>query len=323
MGALLAAHSILIPFSPRRPEQVLPYAALVYWSNAERLWQGQSLLVEPHQAFSYAAGAGFRIPVGSGVTLMPFRHPYEAALQARSLAMTTGHPVIAGFGPGGRALQEALLGAPYRSQLGAVREYVTIVRSLLSGEPTAVTGEYFSCHGQMAPHPHADVRIGLGVLRPAMAELAGETADAAITWLTPAPYVRDTLIPALRAGAERAGRKMPKVTAIVPMAVSRTDCEPAELALAGNSGHLRLPHYIDMLRRAGVDVAGSDPTTAAEALVKIGAFLSGDAGQLAERLREYSDAGVDEIVLNLTGVYQKCGPEAALSDIKTILAEVA
>lgn len=72
--------SVLVPFLPRRPEQALPYAGLVQWTHAARLWQGQAQIVEPHQAFVHSAGTGFRVPTGLGVTLIPLRHPYEAAL---------------------------------------------------------------------------------------------------------------------------------------------------------------------------------------------------------------------------------------------------
>src|SRR5690606_39000936 len=120
----MTTFSVLVPFMPQRPEQVLPLAALVRHSAAYRLRQGQSLIVEPHQAFTYAAASGFRVPCGTGVTLMPFRHPLEAAMQARSVALATGQPMVAGFGPGGTALQGSMLGAPYASPLTAVREYV-------------------------------------------------------------------------------------------------------------------------------------------------------------------------------------------------------
>ncbi|WEH16911.1 LLM class flavin-dependent oxidoreductase [Streptomyces sp. VNUA24] len=319
----MTSYSVLLPFLPRRPEQILPYAGLVHWSNASRLWQGQSVMIEPHQGFVAAAGAGFRVPTGLGVTLMPLRHPYEAALQARSLAMATGQPVTAGFGPGGRPLQRSLLGEPYRSPLTAAREYLSIVRGLLAGDAVDVRGEYFSCRAEMPRYPAPRVEIGLGVLRPGMARLAGEVADVAVTWLTPAHYLRDTVLPAMREGAGDKGRGTPRLTAIVPLALARPDREPAELALASNAAHLQGAHYIDMLRRSGTDVAGDDPAANAKALVDGGAFLSGDPDELVAKLGAFRDAGVDEIVLNLTGVCNLYGPQAALDETKRILAALA
>ncbi|MEU8960751.1 LLM class flavin-dependent oxidoreductase [Streptomyces sp. NPDC048491] len=315
----MTAYSVLIPFLPRRPEQVLPYAALVHWTEARRLWQGQALMIEPHQGFVYAAGAGFRVPVGLGVTLMPLRHPYEAALQARSLAMTTGQPVIAGFGPGGRQLQQSLRGTPYASPLTAAREYLTAVRGLLDGDAVDIKGDYVTCEAALSASPAPPVEVGLGVLRPGMARLAGEVADRAITWLTPAAYLRDTVVPALREGAAAAGRPVPRLTAMVPLALSRSDRPAAELALASNAAHLQGPHYIDMLRRSGVDVADGDPLAKARALVEGDAFLSGDMDELAAKLAAYEAAGVDEIVLNVTGVCNAYGPQVAMEELKKLL----
>ncbi|OEJ39803.1 5,10-methylene tetrahydromethanopterin reductase [Streptomyces agglomeratus] len=320
----MTAYSVLIPFVPRRPEQVLPYAALVQWTGARRLWQGQSLVLEPHQTFAHVAGAGFRVPVGLGVTLMPLRHPYEAALQARSLAMLTGQPVVAGYGPGGTSLQRSLLGSPYRSPLTAAREYLGVVRGLLTGaseeEVAAAGGEYFSCHGRLAPYPAPQVELGLGVLRPGMARVAGELADVAITWLASADYLAEQIMPALREGAATAGRPVPRVAAMVPLALTRPDREPAELALASNAAHLQAPHYQDMLRRSGIEARDEEPLARAKALVDGDAFLSGDLDALTEKLARYERAGVDEVVLNLTGVANLFGPQAAMAELKTLLA---
>ncbi|MFC7892601.1 LLM class flavin-dependent oxidoreductase [Streptomyces sp. NPDC057381] len=319
----MTAYSVLMPFLPRRPEQLLPYAALVEWTGAHRLWQGQAMLVEPFQGFAAAAGAGFRVPTGTGVTLMPLRHPYEAAHQARSLAMTTGESVVAGFGPGGREFQRSLLGAPYASPLTAAREYLTIVRGLLGGETVDVDGEYFSCHAAMVPAVAPRVDLGLGVLRPGMARLAGEAADVAVTWLTPPSYLRDTVRPAMKEGADKAGRAVPRLSAIVPVALERPDRDPAELVLASNSRHLRAPHYIDMLKKAGIDISGEELPAAAKRVLEGGAFVHGDIGTVTEKLAAYREGGVDEIVLNLTGVYNVHGPKAAMEDLKKILASAA
>ncbi|MEU4160320.1 LLM class flavin-dependent oxidoreductase [Actinoplanes sp. NPDC026670] len=317
-------YSIMMPFAPRRPEQLVPYAALTQWTSASRLWQGQGNVGDTHIAFAHAAASGFRVPMGTSVNLMPFLHPYDAALRAQTMAVASGHRFVAGFGPGGKSLQQTLLGAAYRSQLDAIREYVTVVRALLEDGKVDFQGEYFQARMSVTRFPRPPVDIGLGVLRPRMAELAGEVADVAITWLTSASYLRDTVVPALRRGAERAGRPMPRLVAIVPMALRAPDRDPVELALISNSGHMSLPHYIDMLQRSGIDVdMTADPRASGQALIDGGAFLYGDRDELAVAIKEFAAAGADEVALNMAGVCMRHGGSTVIKDLTTVLEEVA
>ncbi|MEU7899562.1 LLM class flavin-dependent oxidoreductase [Nonomuraea sp. NPDC049152] len=319
----MTAYSIMMPFAPARSQQILPYAALTQWSKAHRLWQGQADISDPNQTFVFAAASGFRVPVGTGVLLMPNRHPATAAQLAQTLAMTMGHPVVAGYGPGAEALQRALLGMPYRSPLTATREYLTIMRGLLAGERVEHEGEYFSCRFALRPVPSPPVEIGVGVLGPAMARVAGELADVAITWLVPAARLRDVIVPALREGAEAAGRPVPRLVSLVPVALDTDGRDLPDLVIAGHSGHLRLPHYATMLRRCGIDIDTADPRAAATALIKGGAFVGGGLADVREQLRHHADAGADEIALNLSGVYVRNGEATALRELHMILEEVA
>jgi 5,10-methylenetetrahydromethanopterin reductase len=302
--------SVLLP-AITAPEHILAYAGLVADGSADRLWQGQARPIEPHQAFAYAAGAGLRVPAGLGITLMGLRPPYEAALQASSLAELTGHPVIAGYGPGTAAEQRSLLGEPYRSPLAAARGYLTAMRELLA-EAAGPAGTGLR------------VRLGLGVLRPRMARLAGEVADAAITWMTPPGYLRQVIGPALRAGAGHAGRPLPRLTAIVPMALARPGRPAEELVLAGSGLHLSLPHYRAMLSGPGSAVPADAPlAVAASALISCGGFLTGSPPRIAELMRAYGEAGADEIVINVAGPHARYGHEAAVADLRAILRAAA
>jgi alkanesulfonate monooxygenase SsuD/methylene tetrahydromethanopterin reductase-like flavin-dependent oxidoreductase (luciferase family) len=315
----MTRYSLMMPFMPTRPEQVLTLAGFVQHGPAHRLWHGQSLLVEAYQSFTHLAGAGFRIPVGFGVTLMPMRHPLEAALQAQSLAVTTGHSVVAGFGPGARIFQEWVMGSPYRSQLGAVREYVTIVGELLRNGATRYDGEFFRCRADLPVLPRPPIEIGLGVLRPGMARLAGEVADVAVTWLTPVEYLTRVIVPALEEGARATGRPRPRLVAVVPVALALPDRDPVDVVLAGSTGHLQMAHYQDMLRRSGIDVDPDDMRRSAKEVLAGGAFLFGSAVEVADGLARYAAAGVDEIVLNATGVCLSDGLGAAVSDVRSII----
>ncbi|MGB8381541.1 MAG: LLM class flavin-dependent oxidoreductase [Dermatophilaceae bacterium] len=314
-------YSILVPFVPARIESVLPFAALAAATPGLRLWQGQSLAIEGHHMFASLATHGYRVPTGLGVSLMPMRHPFQAAVETRSLALATGRSVIAGFGPGARSLQKALLGQPYRSPLTASREYLTIVRALLNGLPVDYPGENFRMHGQLAKCPAPPVQLGLGVLRSGMAQLAGELADVAVTWLTPPAYIRDVLRPAMQRGAAQGIRsQVCRVTAMVPVALAGHERDPVLLAVASSGNHLRGPHYQAMLRAAGVAVTGRDVAVDAKALLAANAFVYGDRDDIAAGLAEYAAAGVDEVCLNLVGTASTHGSASALADLTTLLA---
>ncbi|UYQ63471.1 LLM class flavin-dependent oxidoreductase [Streptomyces peucetius] len=311
-------YSILLPFGPTRPEQVVPFANLVKWTAAERLWQGQGMVLESHHLVSWLAGIGIRVPAGFGVSLMPFRSPYQAAVEARSVALATGHPVVAGFGPGSLSLQAGVMGRPYASQLRASREYVEIVRGLLAGNQVDVDGTHHTVSAKLIRSPAPPVSVGLGVLREKMAVLAGEVADVAITWMGSAQYVGDTLIPAVRS-ADRTLDDPARITAIVPVALSGPDRSVTDLAAAACGSHIQLPHYQDTLRKAGIAVSGEPSPEDAVKLVDGGVFLYGTEEEIHKRLDEYRAAGVDEVVLNATGVGLVHGPQAAARDLLKIL----
>ncbi|MCX4742527.1 LLM class flavin-dependent oxidoreductase [Streptomyces antibioticus] len=174
--------------------------------------------------------------------------------------------------------------------------------------------------GQTTPAlPHPGVETGLGVLRPTLARAAGQVADAAISWMTPHGYVQDTLLPAMAEGAAEAGRPVPRLVTVVHAAVNRPHRSPYRLACTAARAHLAGPHYSDMLRRAGLRVHHSHPTIGARALVDAGVFLYGTAQEIAAGLAEYDRAGVDEVVVNVAGVYSDHGREGAVRDLQDIL----
>lgn len=315
--------SVLVPNMPEAPDSLRPHAELVRDTGVRRLWTGQSLKVEAHQAFAHLAGAGIRVPVGISVTLMPLRHPYEAALQARSLALMTGLPVVAGYGVGSAAFVRSLNGGPYPSPRTMAADYLRTVRALLDGEIVDHAGDYHALRGRLIPMEHPQVEVGVGVLRPNMARTAGGVADVAITWMTPPGYVAETLLPALEKGAKERDRDTRcRVATVVHVAVERDGRDPHVLAHTAASGHLAMDHYTDMLRRAGVPADPADPVAGAAALVDSGTYLYGSADHIAAGLEEYRNAGVDEVILNCAGVLFTEGQAAAFRDAREIIEAV-
>lgn len=311
--------SIVYPLQLSAVAELEPFARLVAEGHAARLYLGQSLIVETHLALAHLAGAGCRIPIGTSVTLTPLRHPLEAALQARSLALMTGCPYLAGYGVSEPGTVAALRGAPYASPRTAAADYVRAVRGLLDGDEVRLDSDYTPTHLRLPPLAHPPVTIGLGVLRPRMAQTAGAVADAAITWLTPPAYIEELLIPAIDRGAQSAGRDRPRIVAVVHAGLARPGQDPARMLAAGADAHLRTEHYSDMLRTSGIDADPGRPERTAAALVAAGGYAYGGAEDVAAALAAYGRAGVDEVVLNPIGMMLAVGVDAALGDLRELL----
>ncbi len=315
--------SVICPIQPSELSTVIPYARLAENTSGQRLWCGQSVLVETHHVFAALSGIGFDIGYGSAVTLTPLRHPMTAAICARSTALLSGRTYIAGIGPGPADFQQQVLGAPYAKPVATTRDYVTMMRTLLDGEIVAEPGGPWPTEGLSLPViPTSDVEIGLGVLRAPMARLAGKVADWAMTWLTPLSYLRDRIAPVMADSAAQAGRPAPRIAAVVHCAVARPGRDLTSVALAAAHRHLTLPHYTDMLNQAGVPVDPADPRAGASLLVEHGVLASGTPEEIAATVSDYHAAGVEEVVVNVAGVHITEGPGAALRDLSAILTAV-
>ncbi|WP_017626725.1 LLM class flavin-dependent oxidoreductase [Nocardiopsis chromatogenes] len=298
--------SLLFPHTPLDADEIRPFADLVRLRDAHRLWMGTSPQGGPLPALAYLAGAGYRIPVGTSVQLTPLCHPFQAAADARALSLLTGRPVVAGFGAGTPEVVAHLLGHRYDRPASAVRDYIAEVRRHLEG-----ADDLFP----KVDHPR--VELAAGVLRPGMARAAAGVADAAVTWMTPPDYLREAIVPALDGGAVRP----PRLVAVVHAAVRRPGRDARALAFEAAQGHLSAGQYVDMLNRAGLRVSAADPWEGAGRLVDAGVFLYGSASEVAEGLKSYAAAGVDDVVVNPAGVTVTENVRSGAEDAAEILAE--
>lgn len=314
--------ALMFPATPVDPVELRTFASFVEMTGLRRLYCGQSTVFEPHSTYSRLVADGSRTPLGTAVTLMPLRHPFTAALQARELALFSGRSYVAGLGLGSRHFNEAMTGTWPASPLTYVREYAEVVRDLLRTGSVDRQGRYFSVTADLPAKLDVEVELALGVLRPRMTEVAGAVADVGISWLTPPSYCRDQLLPRLRLGA-RDRDDAPRLATVVNVAVARPDRDPVELALAGLGNHLAAPHYGDALTKAGYDIRLGDREHNAREIVEQGLYVYGTPEEIAVRLREYLDAGVDEVLLNPGGVYLSRGGLQALQDLDEITRALA
>ncbi|GAA3092625.1 hypothetical protein GCM10020254_42080 [Streptomyces goshikiensis] len=68
--------SLMYPLMASDLDELAAFGETVRDLALERLYLGQSLVVDTHQAFAHLAGRGIRVPAGTSVALTALRHPW-------------------------------------------------------------------------------------------------------------------------------------------------------------------------------------------------------------------------------------------------------
>ncbi len=279
-----------------------------------------------------------RIGLGTGVVGIWSRSAVTMALQAATLNELSDGRLLLGVGLQARGYVEGWHGQTYERPVRAMREYVTILRQILSGEMVTFEGEIFSVKGfqlQMQP-PERPARIYMAAIGPQMTRLAGEIADGILGYCYSLEYVRDTVMPNLRAGAEKAGRSLDDFdvacgfpTIVTPDAsgLEQIKGQVMMFATAGSSS----PEYASSFAAAGHDVApiqervDAGDVDGALALVTDemadAMTIAGSPDHVRGRIDQYREAGLSTVALNPSPpdvwfpLYQGHFPDSALAKI--------
>ena len=156
---------------------------------------------------AYAAGTQ-RVTLGTGVLPIYTRHPTAMVQMAATLDEISGGSFILGFGISHKVTVEGMWGLHLENPVAAMREYLTIVRTSLRDGGCDFEGKYFSARWMYSGPRRAGVPVMISALNPRMLELAGEMADGVVLWMCSPAYIRDHVVPAVRAGREKAGKTL-------------------------------------------------------------------------------------------------------------------
>lgn len=245
--------------------------------------------------FAAAATSTRSITMGTAIVPTFPRHPLVVAQQTADIAQLAPKRFVLGLGPSHANVMAGRYGIPYRQPLGHLREFVTVVKALLSGGQTDFEGKHFKVHAKL--NYGAQVPVIISALRAGSFELAGEISEGAVTWLCPAPYLRDAAMPALERGAARMGRQRPKLIAHAFLALTS---DPADLQQGVDEFlpfYPRLTNYQEMFAAAGYPEArqGTWSARMLEAVV-----LHGPDDECRKKLDSFMrTSGCDEIILSI------------------------
>ncbi len=230
-----------------------------------------------------------------GTSIIPTypRHPLVTAQQVQALEDLDPGRFRLGVGPSHQAIIEGMYGIDFKSPLGNLREYLQILKRLFRDGQVDYEGQYYTVHGRI-PSP-IDVPVMASALRRRAFELCGAEADGAISWVCPGVYLRDVAVPALKAGAEQAGRHAPPLIAHAPVCVHDNPDEVYAAARQQMGFYPRAPFYANMFADAGFPEASNGEWSDGmlDAVV-----LSGSEAQVEEKLMELFSFGATEILVS-------------------------
>jgi alkanesulfonate monooxygenase SsuD/methylene tetrahydromethanopterin reductase-like flavin-dependent oxidoreductase (luciferase family) len=229
------------------------------------------------------------VVLGTSIVRTWPRHPVALAEETLAIEQLAPGRFRLGIGPTGEAQAVQSYGANYRKPLTQVREYLMVLRSLLHDGEVDFVGEHVTARARIRTPVRTPLMASAAGLR--AFELCGEASDGAISWVAPKSYLVKQALPALRRGAERAGRPVPPLIAHVPMAVNADRQAARALAREQLAPYARSAHFRGTWTRAGYDEAEGYSDALLDDLL-----VSGSEAEVAAGLVAWIKDGMGEVL---------------------------
>ncbi|MEV6815708.1 LLM class F420-dependent oxidoreductase [Micromonospora sp. NPDC051296] len=309
-----------------------PADHLALAQEADRLgysvvWAAEAYGSDSPSMLAWMAGQTERIDIGSAVMQIPGRTPAMTAMTAATLDALSGGRFRLGLGVSGPQVSEGWHGVRFGKPLARTREYVDIVKLAVARKEVAYDGEFHTLPLPDGPgkalrlgfHPPREhIPIYLAAVGPKNLELAGEIADG---WLAVfyTPEFAEEQLAAVRAGRAKAGKELAgfDVVPSVPVVVG-DDIESCAALVrwyaalyVGGMGSRQQNFYNQLATRMGYGDAAREvqdlylakrqrDAAAAVPMEFIDrTSLLGPKERIAERMRQFAEAGVTTLSVTL------------------------
>ena len=184
-----------------------------------------------HAPYSFAWMAALgertsRVLIGSSVVTPTFRyHPSIVAQALGTIGALNPGRVALGVGTGESLNEVPAIGVTwpkFKERFGRLRESIELMQRLWREERVSYEGEYYRTESAtIYDRPEQPVPIYIAASGPTAARLAGRVADGFICTSGKAPELyRETLLPNVEQGMEKAGRAAGSIERMIEMKVS-------------------------------------------------------------------------------------------------------
>lgn len=297
---------------PAGPRAALPVRAMVDLAvlsdqlGYHSVWLPEGRGREVMAQLGAIALATKHIQLGTGIMPVFSRPPALAAMGLATLDDLSQGRVIFGIGAGHAGITERGYGQAFKRPVQAVREFVEIVRQVMSGGNVRYHGDVFPVpEFELESAPARQIPIYIAALRRTMLALAGQIGDGVLlNWSTPERAAASTA--AVHAAARAAGRdpRSIVVACFVRVCVTEQKEQARTILRRIIATYAALTAYAKMFEESGfidevraVTVAWESGIEAAARAVSdrmVNALgLVGTPEQCQAGIRRFHEAGVD------------------------------
>jgi probable F420-dependent oxidoreductase len=248
------------------------------------IWFPESMRREALSNAGLLLAATSRIVVATGIANIYARDPFTMAAGQKTLAEAYPGRFLLGLGVSHQPNVEQVRGHVYGKPVATMRTYLEAM----------ATAPYQSVEPSEKP------QTVLAALGPNMLKLAAERTSGAHPYFVPVEHTR------------RARQALGPTALLAPEQAVVLETDPAQarsIARAHTQGYLRLPNYVNNLRRLGYseeDVTGGGSDRLVDDIV-----AWGDLDLVTDRIRAHHEAGADHVCVQVIAADQSALPMEA------------
>lgn len=296
-------------------KDVVECAKLAESHDFQNIWVSDFSPREAWLPLSACALATDRIKIGTSITAFPLRNPLLTAGLVMGMDELSGGRTVLGLGTGAGWLRK--VGIELKEPRAMLREYVSILRVIFSGNGFPYEGKFYSISdwnwwSQIGYRPlRRDVPIYTAAVGERMLELAGEISDGVILGsVKNLPYV-EFAKRHLEEGARRAGRTLERFdfATLLLTFVDKDSGRAKKAARARLAEYASRPSYAKVMGMMGygeeqrkiMEAIGRGDDSAAANVVSdkmVDDFtLAGTPEECRAKLEDYTKAGVTHPII--------------------------
>lgn len=176
-------------------DEVLKCSEMISRTKIDTLWVPETWGMENFSMLSAISNKTITQKIGSSIINIYSRSPSAIAMGAATVDSLSDGRLVLGLGTSSLPIVETFHGYKFEKPLQRMREYVEIIRLVLSGKQVRYKGEIFDLKNftLLIKPKRESIPIYLAAVNKKMVELAWEIGDGVIFYLRPINEMKETI----------------------------------------------------------------------------------------------------------------------------------